>query len=150
MRYHQITPAERYTLVTLLRQAPKLSRAAIARLMNRHPSTISRELRRNCSRHDGSYRLQRSQEQANGRRSRSRRTSHVDTAEWKLVHRLLRTNLSPEQVSGRLRREGLLHVSHETIYKHIWEDKHRGGHLYRHLRHRPKYRKRYGTHEKRG
>lgn len=150
MRYHQITPTERYTLVTLRRQVPKLSCAAIARLMQRHPSTISRELRRNCSRHDGGYRLQRAQEQANGRRSRSRRKSHFDAADWKLIHGLLRLNLSPEQVSGRLRHEGLLHVSHETIYKNIWQDKHRGGELYRHLRHRPKHRKRYGTHEKRG
>jgi transposase, IS30 family len=150
MRYHQITLTERYILVTLRRQAPKLSSAAIARLMQRDPSTISKELRRNCSRHDGAYRLQRAQEQANGRRSRSRRKSHFDAADWKLIHGLLRLNLSPEQVSGRLRHEGLLRVSHETIYKNIWQNKQRGGDLYRHLRHRPKYRKRYGTHEKRG
>lgn len=150
MRYHQITPAERYTLVTLLRQAPKLTGAEIARLMGRHPSTISRELRRNCSRHDGSYRFQRAQEQANGRRSRSRRKSHLSTADWKLIEDLLRADLSPEQVSGWLRRQQRLKVSHETIYNHIWADKRRGGQLYRHLRQRPKYRKRYGHYEKRG
>lgn len=150
MRYHQITPAERYTLVTLRRQEPKLSCAAIARLMGRHRSTISRELRRNCSRHDGAYRLQRAQEQANGRRSHSRRKSHFTAADWQLIHDYLRADLSPEQVSGRLRRDGRLHISHETIYVHIWRDKWRGGQLYRHLRQRPKYRKRYGTNEKRG
>lgn len=150
MRYHQITPAERYTLVTLLRQAPKLTHAAIARLMGRHRSTISRELRRNGSRYDGSYRFQRAQEQANGRRSRSRRKSRLSPADWKLIEDLLRADLSPEQVSGWLRRHGLVNVSHETIYIHIWTDKHRGGQLYRHLRQRPKYRKRYGPYEKRG
>lgn len=150
MRYHQITPAERYTLVTLRRQVPKLSSAAIARLMQRHPSTISRELRRNSSRHDGGYRLQRAQEQANGRRSHSRRNSHFGAEAWALIHQLLRAKLSPEQISERLRRDGLLDVSHETIYKHIWWDKQQRGNLYRHLRHRPKHRKRYGTHEKRG
>lgn len=150
MPYHQITPAERYTLVTLLRQAPKLTCAAMARLMGRHRSTISRELRRNCSRHDGSYRFKRAQEQANGRRSRSRRKSHLTAADWKLIEDLLRADLSPEQVSGWLRRHGLVNVSHETIYIHIWTDKHRGGTLYRHLRQRPKYRKRYGTNERRG
>jgi len=150
MRYHQITPAERYTLVTLLRQAPKMSCAAIGRLMGRHRSTIARELGRNGSRHDASYRYQRAQEQANGRRSRSRRKSHFTAADWKLIADLLRDDLSPEQVSGRLRHEGRLHVSHETIYQHIWSDKRCGGQLYRRLRHRPKYRKRYGTREKRG
>ena len=149
MRYHQITPEERYTLATLRRQQPMPSHAEIARLMCRHRSTIARELRRNRS-CDGWYRAERAQGQTNVRRSLSRRNSHLGAADWKLVHGLLRANLSPEQVSGRLRREGLLHVSHETIYKHIWQDKHRGGRLYRHLRHRPKYRKRYGTHEKRG
>src|SRR5205085_2407942 len=103
MRYHQITPEERYTLVTLLRQVPKPSCAAIARLMQRHRSTISRELRRNGSRHDDSYRFTRAQEQANGRRSRSRRKSHFGTVEWNLVDTLLREKFSPEQITGWLR-----------------------------------------------
>jgi IS30 family transposase len=67
-----------------------------------------------------------------------------------LIEDLLRADLSPEQVSGWLRRHGLVKVSHETIYIPIWTDKHRGGQLYRHLRQRPKYRKRYGPYEKRG
>jgi len=150
MGYHQITPAERYTLVTLLRQVPRPSCAEIARLMQRHRSTIARELRRNGSRHDDSYRFGRAQEQANGRRSRSRRTSHFTTADWRLIAQLLRADLSPEQVSGLLWLEGRLHVSHETIYRYIWQDKRVGGDLYRRLRQRRKRRKRYGTREKRG
>src|SRR3954467_4177937 len=129
MPYHQITPAERYTLVTLLRQVPRPSCSAIARLLRRHRSTIARELRRNCSRHDESYRFRRAQEQANGRRSRSRRKSHFTAANWKLITDLLRADLSPEQVSGWLRRHRLLNISHETIYIHIWTDKHEGGQL---------------------
>ena len=43
-----------------------------------------------------------------------------------------------------------LEISHETIYRHIWRDKRVGGDLWRHLRQRPKYRKRYGAYEKRG
>jgi len=150
MGYHQITPAERYTLVTLLRQAPRLSCAAIAALMQRHRSTIMREMRRNGSRHDDSYRFGRAQEQANGRRSRSRRKSHFTDEDWQLITALLRADLSPEQVSGRLRLEGRLLVSHETIYQYIRQDKHDGGHLHRRLRQRRKRRKRYGTHEIRG
>src|SRR5881227_732270 len=150
MRYHQITPEERYTLATLRKQEPKLSNVAIARLMQRHPSTISRELRRNSTPYDGAYRPSRAQEQANGRRSRSRRNSRFQHEHWQLIEQLLRADFSPEQISGRLRRDEVLRISHETIYQRIWADKRCGGTLFRRLRQRPKYRKRYGTNEKRG
>lgn len=150
MPYHQITPAERYTLATLRKQVPRLSCAEIARLMDRHRSTISRELRRNCSRHDGGYRSGRAQEQAHARRKRSRRNSHFGANDWALVETLLREKLSPEQISGWLRTLDLLEISHETIYSHVWRDKKRGGKLYLHLRQPFKRRKRYGSYERRG
>src|SRR6266498_569702 len=150
MRYHQITPEERYTLATLRKQAPKLSNAKIAQLMERHPSTISRELRRNSTPYDGRYRWTRAQEQANGRRSRSRRNSRFTDEQWHLVEQLVRADFSPEQISGRLRCDQVLRISHETIYQRIWNDKRHGGTLFGRLRQRPRYRKRYGTNEKRG
>lgn len=150
MSYHQITPEERYTLATLRKQTPALTVTEIARLMGRHRSTIYREIRRNSTHRDGAYRPHRAQEAANGRRRRSRKHSQFTDQDWQLVEELLRSDLSPEQVSGWLARHGLLSISHETIYQHIWRDKRRGGNLWRHLRQRPKYRKRYGTYEKRG
>src|SRR5689334_19015547 len=147
MRYHQITREERYTLATLRKQGPKLSNAKIARLMERHPSTISRELRRNSTPYDGAYRPSRAQEQANGRRCRSRRNSRFTLEQWQMIEQLLRADLSPEQISGRLLRDQVLRISHETIYQRIWADKRRGGTLFRRLRQRPRYRKRYGTNE---
>ena len=84
MHYHQITSEERYTLATLRRQVPTLSIAAMARLMGRHRSTITRELRRNSTPYDGAYRPSRAQEQANGRRSRSRRNSQFSKQQWRL------------------------------------------------------------------
>jgi len=118
--------------------------------MGRHRSTISRELRRNSSDYDGAYRYSRAQENTNGRRSRSRRNSRFGGDQWRLIEGLLRADLSPEQISGRLRRDGILLVSHETIYTRIRLDKRCGGQLYRHLRQRTRYRKRYGKREKRG
>src|SRR5689334_10474057 len=61
-----------------------------------------------------------------------------------MVEQLLRADLSPEQVSGLLRLLGVLHISVQTIYTHIWADKQHGGDLHRHLRQRHRYRKRYG------
>jgi transposase, IS30 family len=148
MTYQQITREERYTLAVLRKQG--YSNAQIAHALDRHRSTIGREIRRNSTHPDGYYRPHRAQEASNGRRSRSRRKSPFTAEHWNTVDNLLRADVSPEQVSGRLALEGVLEISHETIYQHIWRDKRKGGHLYRHLRQRPKYRKRYGTYEKRG
>lgn len=150
MSYRQITPAERYTLATLRKQVPALSVAEIARLMGRHRSTISRELRRNSSRRDHLYRSRHAQDETNRRRWRPGRNRRFGTADWELVLRLLREHLSPEQISGRLRLEGRLDISHESIYRFIRHDKEHGGALFRLLRQPPKWRKRHSGPEKRG
>ena len=151
MRYHQITPDERYTLAALRTQHPALSITEIASRMDRSPSTISRELRRNATPYDQAYRPSRAQEQANGRRSRTRRWSKLSASDWMIVEDLLDQDFSPEQISGWLLKHGLLSVSHETIYKYVWEDKHAHGELHRLLRQKTKkHRKRYATRERRG
>ena len=148
MRYQQITPGERYTLALLRTQG--YSDAEIARITGRHRSTIGREFRRNYTAYDGAYRPSKAQEHANARRWTPRRNSRFGTEEWALIDRLLREKFSPEQISGWLRRLGILEISHETIYLHVWRNKKRGGKLWRHLRQPFKRRKRYNTYEKRG
>ena len=69
--YRQITLRERYELGALRRQG--LGPAVIARDLGRHRSTIWRELRRNQSHSDGTYRPQLADWYARGRRARSRR-----------------------------------------------------------------------------
>src|SRR5262245_54194164 len=101
MRYHQITPAERYTLGALRTQG--FSNAEMARITGRHRSSIGREFARNSCHYDGAYRHSKAQERTNGRRSRSRRNSQFGPTEWELVEALLREKFSPEQVSGWLR-----------------------------------------------
>jgi IS30 family transposase len=86
-----------------------------------------------------------------GRRSRSRRNQRFTAADWRLVEARITVDWSPEQVSGRLRTDRLLSISHETIYRHIWADWQRGGTLRRHLRGaRKQRRKRYGHYDSRG
>jgi IS30 family transposase len=149
MMYHQVTYAERYTLA-LLRQRG-LSAAEIARVLGRHRSTIGREVRRNRTRHDGGYRALLADSYARGRRSRSRRNRRFGAADLAVVRGLLEEQWSPEQIAGRLRYEGRLAISHETIYRWIWADRRAGGQLHTHLRcARRKRRKRYGTYERRG
>ena len=148
MAYRHITSEERYMLAVLRKQG--FNQSEISRALGRHRRTISRELRRNCSRW-GHYRPSKAIEKCNGRRSRSRRNQHFTRADFKLVESLLRRQWSPEQVSGHLRRHGELSISHETIYQHIWLDRRLGGSLYRHLRGaRKQRRKRYGAYDSRG
>jgi IS30 family transposase len=147
MSYRQITLNERYTLSVLRKQ--QLSNAEIARYLGRHRSTIGREVRRNC-RKDGGYRHLVAQEKTNGRRRRSRRNSQFGAIEWELVETLLRDKFSPEQISGWLKLLELFEISHQTIYRRVKQNKKQGGTLWQNLRQPGRYRKRYGTPEKRG
>ncbi len=149
MSYHQITYEERYTLGLLRRQG--LAPAAIARVLGRHRSTILREVRRNRAASDGTYRPQLADWSARGRRTCSRRNKQFGANDFRLVERFLRRKWSPEQISGRLREDGTLSISHETIYRHTWEDKAAGGGLYKHLRcSTKKRRKRHNSYDSRG
>jgi len=149
LTYCQVTQEERYR-ISALRQAG-LWPAEIARQLGRHRSTICRELHRNCSPWDGSYRPSKAQEQANGRRSRSRRNRRFGKKEWGRVKGLLRRDWSPEQVAGYLRRIREFSISHETIYRYVWDDRAWGGDLAGHLRcAQKKRRKRYGRYDSRG
>lgn len=149
MVYRQLTSEERYTLGALHKQG--FSDADIARELGRHRSTVGRELKRNTCHYDGAYRPEKAQERTNGRRSRSRRNRRFNPHAFRLVEALLVERYSPEQAAGQLRLHGKLEISHETIYRHIWHDKRRGGLLYLHLRGFPKLRrKRYGRYDSRG
>jgi len=147
-RYRQLTSGERYALSALRKQG--LKQAQIARALGRDRSTISREVRRNAKK-DGAYRPALADDFARWRRSRSRRNQRFTPADWELVETWIKEDFSPEQVSGWLRRYRLLSISHETIYRYIWDDRRRGGTLYRHLRgSNKKRRKRYGRNDSRG
>ena len=147
-RYRQLTSEERYALSTLRKQGYSMRR--IARALDRAPSTISREVRRN-RRKDGGYRAFTANQRARARRSRSRRNQRFTAADWALVLSCLKQEWSPEQISGRLATKGALRVSHESIYRFIWRDKKRGGTHYKLLRQAgKKRRKRYGSYDSRG
>ncbi len=65
------------------------------------------------------------------------------------VERLIREDLSPEQVANRLDLEGGLQISHEVIYQHSYANKRAGGDLCRNLRSQKPRRKRYASGQER-
>ena len=142
--YHQLTQAQRYQIYALRKTKPTL--AEIAAVIGIHKSSVSRELQRN--RGQRGYRPQQAHERAMERRART--VSRITAKIWGVVEKLLRQDWSPEQISGRLKKEQGLAISHEWIYQHVLADKRVGGDLYKHLRCQKKRRKRYGTYDRRG
>lgn len=154
LKYHQLTEAERYTLSVLKRDGCSLRR--IAQLLQRSPSTISREIRRNATFYPGKGRAfyvpSKAHEHANGRRSRSRRVRHHAPEVYAHIEALLaEAQWSPEQIANRLPEQLAVRLSHMTIYRHVRRDQRAGGVMFRHLRQGGKRRRKrtYGP-EKRG
>ena len=112
-KYRQLSHEERYRIAALKRSG--FTQAAIARELSRHPATISRELRRNATNHDGTYRAEKAQQYSTARRRRARRGSHFSAAQWASVEHLLRRYWSPEQVANVIQARGEWSISHETI-----------------------------------
>lgn len=142
--YHQLTQEQRYQIYVLKKTGH--SQSEIAEVIGVHKSSVSRELKRN--RGQRSYRPQQAHELAAARRPKA--VPRITTEVWKIVDNLLKQDWSPEQISGRLKQEQDLWISHEWIYQHILADKQVGGDLYRHLRCQKKRRKRYGSYDRRG
>lgn len=144
MSYKQLTREQRYQISALKKAGHNQSE--IARQLGCHKSTISRELQRNAG-HKG-YRPKQASELALSRRKLGH-PERITPATWERIELLLQQQWSPEQIHGRLRFEKQPTVSHEWIYQRIYQDKRRGGTLFRHLRSQKRQRKRYGSNARR-
>jgi IS30 family transposase len=142
--YTQLTREQRYQIKALLDIGH--SQSEVAQQLEVNKSTISREVRRN--RGQRGYRPKQAHEMALERR-REKAQTRICLESWALVEEKIRADWSPEQISGRLKKEGIA-ISHEHIYQHIYADQRAGGALWTHLRCQKKRRKRYGKHERRG
>ena len=135
--YKHLSCEERTMIQLSLEQGCTLR--AIARSVQRAPSSISRELRRNGWSNPatvpkkrgrppvaGGYRAPLAQQRADALATMARCPARLarDGPLWNHVERLLREHHSPEQIAGILRRmnphEPTLQVSHETIYTALY------------------------------
>lgn len=150
MTYYQLTEHERY-LISRLRKAGQRV-AEIARILERHPSTIYREYQRNSTqvRNCLTYCPSKAQERRNGRLHRSRRGPCHKAWQYARVESLLRQQWSPEQIASTLSKQEEFQISFQSIYRHVRRDWRAGGQLYLELRRRYKRRKRHYGLERRG
>ena len=142
--YRQLTQEQRYQIYALRKTGH--SQVETAEVVGINKSTVSRELKRN--RGQRGYRPQQAQSLAMERRQKG--VPRITAETWSVVERLLQQDWSPEQISGRLKKEQRICISHEWIYQYVLADKQAGAELYRHLRCQKKRRKRYGHYDRRG
>src|SRR5580698_10162934 len=106
MDYKHLTEEERYQIDDMKRE--NFSQAAISKALNRSPSTLSRELRRNKG--DRGWRPRQAQIKAAERLSArgSANASRASNAAWEFAKEHLQNEQwSPEQITGTLRLNGL-------------------------------------------
>lgn len=143
MSYTHLTAFERGQIQAFLQEGKPVRQ--IAKHLSRHPSSVSREIRRNGAK--GKYLAQRAEQRYRERRKECRPARKIDYRPlWDFVHRKLTLFWSPETISGHLCRHYAPHpkmrISHEALYQALYRDE-RLSPLIGYLRQsRPKRRKR--------
>jgi IS30 family transposase len=146
MNYTHLTQDERYQIAILYKAGHDQS--DIAQVMNRHKSTIGREMRRN--RGERGYRPKQAHAFYQARLLACENSPRIANETWAVVDTKLAETWSPEQISGYFKVNGQPTVSHEAIYQRIYADKRAGGTLHRALRCQKVRKKRYGGRDRRG
>ncbi len=145
MPYKHFSRDERLGLATLKRAG--FNQKEIAKQLNRHPSTISRELPRGAMHNKNSYHVIAAEQRKKVKRIKAnQRFRKIENNEQliRYVSDKLKLYWSPEQISGRLELEfGFTILCHETIYRYIYKQH---PEFKKYLRCRKgKYRRRAGT-----
>jgi transposase, IS30 family len=117
--YTHLTMEDRLQFYALIQM--KYSFSEISRRMNKHRSTLYRELARNKIK--DSYKPAVAHKKALARKVRKSSIQKNPTLR-EYVHRHLKISWSPEQISGRLtRKKSKYRICHETIYRYIYKHK---------------------------
>lgn len=126
MKYKHLTIQERETIQLMLWE--KKSIRTIAKKINRSPSSVSREVKKNYVPHGKRYLPRVAHRRALGKRkSRGRK----DRLKNELIRNYVITHLkkkwSPEQIAGRIQLDINQKISHEAIYQYIYCQIYRNG-----------------------
>jgi IS30 family transposase len=144
-----LTLKQRYRIEFCISENKTL--AEIAEYIDKDKSVISREIKRNSDARNSKYKAELADAKAKKRHLEKPKKNYFTDQIKVYVVNHLEQGYSPEQIAGRSKLDGIACVSHETIYKFIWNNKKSGGSLFKHLRNQGKrYRKRGQTKDSRG
>ena len=115
MSYMQLTQDERYHIQYLSRHC---TIAEIAKQLNRHKSTISREIKRHRTQGQ-QYSAEKSQRQSRLTKQRRRKPYKLDSQLIQHIDTLIRRKLSPEQVCAYLHKHHRITLHHSTVYRYL-------------------------------
>ena len=119
MSYTQLTQDERYHIQYLSRHC---TLTEIAKQLNRHKSTISREIKRHCLQGQ-QYSAEKAQRQSQTIKQRKRQLYKLDSQLIQHIDTLIRRKLSPEQICAYLHKHHQITLHHSTIYRYLHQDK---------------------------
>lgn len=147
-KYKQLTHKERYQIYALIKEG--LNYTQIANNIGVNKSTISREIQRNSNGKNNYHPDSASIETFSRHRFKNKAIKITSTVE-KHIRKYLKFDCSPEQISGRLKLQSIVSLSHEAIYQYIYKNKSKGGRLYLNLPHKmKKYKNRSSSYSSRG
>ena len=113
-----------------------LNAPAIAKYLNRHKTSIYRELSKRDS--SGIYDHTYAQQLSSSNMARHRHQGPDDKTISIIEDKIINEQWSPEQISGWLKVNHDIHISHTWIYQHVEKDRQEEGELSNHMR-RGKY-----------
>jgi len=113
----------------------------IGKQLGRAASTISREFHRNCRPRYGYDPVDAQIKTDQRRRCHRKLYKFKDENLRSIIVDLLKQKFSPIQISGRVKNQLGLSISHEAIYQFVYRDKIKGGTLWKNLRHKRRKRK---------
>jgi transposase, IS30 family len=148
MSHNHITSFQRNELSALLRAG--LTQKKAAELLNKTPSAICQELKRNPANTIIGYDAGIAKKKTTERRVKANaRFKKIENNEWirRYIVKYIKEYWSPEQISGRIKRkwpdDKLRHIGKDSIYEYIYNER---KDLVKCLRcQKGKYRRRYGT-----
>jgi IS30 family transposase len=136
--YTQLTIEERKKIYELNQEGVSLS--AIACTINRSKSTVSREFKRNKYSDSAEYTPENADFTAKKRKYRlPLKVERCAKLEEYVVEKL-KAGWSPSTISSKLKSEGGIYLSTESIYQYIYSDKYKHLELYKYLAFRKKNR----------
>jgi len=141
-KYKQLSLNDR-EMIAILKAKGETIRG-IARIIGRNPSTLSRELKRNApSKYKGYYLGHKAQERADNRKIYTHKRERLKNQSiQKYVEGKLILGWSPEQISGRIKKNSDFTISHEAIYQYIYKEN-QGFVPFLARRHKKRYPKRF-------